>query len=86
MSLFTHLASFLPISLPVYNPEPPALHGHLHLHGEHTHSFIAGPRSLLLVDPQVLPQVLPPELQRDSVIPPRLLPLLCTSPLGPQIR
>ena len=39
MSLLTRLASFLPISLPVYNPEPPVLHGHLHLHGEHTHSF-----------------------------------------------
>lgn len=39
MSLFTRLASFPPFSLPVYNPEPLVLHGHLHLHGEHKHSF-----------------------------------------------
>ena len=72
MSLFTHLDSFLPISpLPQLQSRTTCsgcmVNLHLHAEPPHTSPFTASPCSQLLGDIQVLPQVLFPELQGDSV-------------------
>ena len=84
MSLFTRLASLPPISLRVYNPEPPVLHGHLHLHAEHTHSFYS--RSLQST-PRGLSGPASDTIYRATrrLQPSPFAPLLCMAPLGPQI-
>ena len=78
MSLFTHLDSFLPISPQPQLQSRTTCSGcmvNLQLHAEHPHtSFTASPCDQLLGDPQVLPRVLSPKLQGDSVNSPSCSP------------